>query len=174
MKKITITLITIFSVTALLAGCSTKEADTKDSSVTTKTSESSSIEVSSSSTVESSSTTSSSTEKVTLSKDDIYGKQFKGTTTEPQTEITYTFGDPSFDFMEGEVLSYYRNITEPDYEYERTRGMQFENMIIDTDEENYIIKSIGAGSEVEHIFKKIDESTIAWVSEGKEILLTLQ
>ena len=106
-----------------------------------------------------------------LSKEDIYGKQFKGVTSAPDTEITFTFADTNFDFMDGDVLSYYRNITEPDYQNERTRNMQFENMTIDIDSDNYIVKSKSADTETVHSFKKIDDSTIAWISEGKEIIL---
>ncbi|MDT2848347.1 hypothetical protein P7H60_04180 [Vagococcus carniphilus] len=111
--------------------------------------------------------------KLTLTKEDIYGKKFTGTTDNPQTEITFTFADTNFDFMEGDVLSYYRNITESDYETERTKGIQFENMTIDIDDDNYVIKSYNAGSKAVHTFKKIDKSTIAWISDNKEVMLHL-
>ena len=103
-----------------------------------------------------------------------HNQKFKGNTTDPQTEITFTFADPNFDFEDGDVLSYYRNIIEPDYQYERTKGIQFENMTIAIDGNNYIVKSTSADGETVHIntFKKIDDVTISWISEGKEIVLT--
>lgn len=168
MKKTFITLTTAVLVMTFLASCSPKNDNTSKSSESSKTES-----VISSTTEESQSNdTSQQIDELKLSKEDIYGKQFKGNTTDPQTEITFTFADSNFDFMDGDVLSYYRNITEPNYQNERTRGMQFENMTIDIDGNNYIVKSTSPDGETVHTFKKIDDSTIAWISEGKEIVLT--
>ena len=157
-------LFTIFQ----LAGCSLKENASTDSSNIQSTS---SIN---SSTTESysNSIVSSQIEETTLHKDDIYGKQFKGQTTNPQTEISFTFGDKHFDFMDGDILSYYRNITEPNYENERTRAMQYDNMTIQIEGNSYIVKTHSSNSETEFVFKKIDNKTIAWISEGNEIILS--
>lgn len=167
MKKMITVLTTLVLVMVVLVGCTSKNKNESNSSESTNTK----TTVSSSTKESSTRNSSQKTKEAKLSKEDIYGKQFKGTKTDPQTEITFTFADTKFDFMDGDVLSYYRNITDPDYQNERTRGMQFENMTIDIDSNNYIVTANSAGTESVYTFKKIDNSTIAWISEGKEIIL---
>lgn len=175
MKKIQLTCLILFC-SVLFTGCSNKVNEKTTDKVTQKVETKAVIkkEKTQKSTKNSSTVDSLvKSEKLTLTKEDIYGKKFTGTTDNPQTEITFTFADTNFDFMEGDVLSYYRNITESDYETERTKGIQFENMTINIDNNNYVVKSYNAGSEAVHTFKKIDNSTIAWISENREVMLGL-
>lgn len=173
MKKTIITLTTTFLVITFLASCSPKNENTSKSRESSETENLKNV-ISSTTEESQSNDSSQQIEELKLSKEDIYGKKFKGNTTDPQTEITFTFANPNFDFEDGDVLSYYRNIIEPDYQYERTKGIQFENMTIAIDGNNYIVKSTSADGETVHIhtFKKIDDVTISWISEGKEIVLT--
>ncbi|MDT2815005.1 hypothetical protein P7H62_02460 [Vagococcus carniphilus] len=175
MKKIQLTCLILFCY-VLFTGCSNKVNEKTTDKVTQKAEAKAVIkkEKTQKSTKNGSTVDSLvKSEKLTLTKEDIYGKKFTGTTDNPQTEITFTFADTNFDFMEGDVLSYYRNITESDYETERTKGIQFENMTINIDNNNYVVKSYNAGSEAVHTFKKIDNSTITWISDNKEVMLHL-
>ncbi|MDT2864981.1 hypothetical protein [Vagococcus carniphilus] len=175
MKKIQLTCLILFGY-VLFTGCSNKVNEKTTDKVTQKAEAKAVIkkEKTQKSTKNGSTVDSLvKSEKLTLTKEDIYGKKFTGTTDNPQTEITFTFADTNFDFMEGDVLSYYRNITESDYETERTKGIQFENMTINIDNNNYVVKSYNAGSEAVHTFKKIDNSTITWISDNKEVMLHL-